>query len=274
MIIISKMFSTPCFCHGPTVRTSKQKRLHNSSRILCCTRRNSQTTDGVKTTSISDAKFSTWASENKVDMSSLILTKSKKTHFSNITSNRGMTAKVPLKKGDMMISVPKNVSLQVSSLDTKKTPFPEKITQETWQTLPWFVRLAFRILDAKSDPESILHPWIARLPRSFDTPFHWSEAELAELQSPRMVNEVTEQKKKYRKYFDDIIRNPGNTLLRNFTYSDFVWAVECVRSRAFSGPQEVAPFKERASLLLFVLANTLAWPALHILSFENAVNGT
>lgn len=190
------------------------------------------------------------------------------------SASRGMTAEKPLKKGDRMITVAHKTALQVTSLDKKQSPFPSKIEQESWQRLPWFARLGLLIVDAKLDPKSNLQPWISRLPKSFDTPLHWSDEELNELQSPQMVEAVKQQRSLYKKLFDGINSNSNNMLARDMKYSDFVWAVECVRSRAFSGPLEVAPFKERIRLFLFIAANTLAWPALHVLPLENALNGS
>lgn len=98
--------------------------------------------------------------------------------------------------------------------------------------------------------------------------------ELKELQSPHMTRAVHEQRKSYRKLYDKINSTPGNELARGMKYDDFVWAIECIRSRAFSGPLEVAPFKQRLRLFFFILTNTIAWPALHLLTWQNALNGS
>lgn len=220
-----------------------------------------------------DNAFSEWASENNVDMSALALTSCEPDAQSNMVGNRGMIALSPLKRGDQLISVKSSITLQVSSLDAKKTPFPSKLSQRTWARLPWYGRLAILLLDAKQQDDSALQPWLSRLPSFFDTPFHWSDKELLELQNPRMVEAIHEQKKQYRKLFDEISGNTDNPIGRKLEYADFVWAIECIRSRAFSGPLEAAPFKERLRLLAFILSNTLAWPSLHVLPWENALNG-
>lgn len=225
------------------------------------------------TAPVADKAFSSWATDNNIDMSVLALTDFGSDSAKSRKVGRGMTATAALRKDDQLISVARKSTLQVTSLDRKKTPIPNKLSQATWQKLPWFARLAMLLLDAKLDPESKLQPWIERLPQSFETPFHWSEKELLELQSPKMTQDVHEQRKKYRKLFDEINGNADNAIARKMNYSDFVWAVECIRSRAFAGPLEAAPFKERLRLFLFILTNTFAWPALHLLSWENALNG-
>lgn len=222
---------------------------------------------------VADAAFSTWAAENKIDMSVLALTDFGNEAAKTGKGTRGMTALSPLKRGDQLLSVGTSATLQVTSLSGKRCPIPTQVSQQTWQMLPWYANLALLLLDAKLDAGNKLQPWIDRLPDSFDSPFHWTEKELLELQSPRMTKAVHEQRKMYRKLYDAINSNADNAIARKIRYSDFIWAVECIRSRAFSGPLEVAPFKERLRLFLFIFTNTIAWPALHVLSWQNALNG-
>lgn len=247
---------------------------YSSSSVLRCELQNTRIkSDQQNPVPSSETNFSTWAQRNNVDLSAISLT-SFHTHNVNSTApNRGMVANSLLKKGDQLISVARNATLQVTSLDRRQTPLPSKISQSTWQSLPWYARLALIILDAKNDPHSKWKPWIETLPTSFETPFHWTESQLSELQSPRMVGLVRDQQKLYRKLYNSINSDPANNLARNITHADFVWAVESVRSRAFSGPLEIAPFKERMRLFLFVAVNTFVWPALQVLPWENALNG-
>lgn len=168
------------------------------------------------------------------------------------------------------MSVPDSACFQVTSLDRRRSPFQEKISSQTWRRLPWFARLALRILEARNGE---FKDWVNRLPREFDTLIHWNMKELKELQSPRMINEVTKQKATYREYWDILNGDPGNGMLRDLTYDEFVWAVECVRSRAFSGPLELASFKERSRLFAFIAVNTFLWPTVGVLNWENALNG-
>lgn len=247
---------------------------HSPCMIFRCALQNTRSKSDQQTPAPSlETNFSTWAQQNNVDLSAISLTSFHTDNKNSPIPNRGMIVSSPLKKGDQLISVARNATLQVTSLDRRRTPLPSKISQSTWQSLPWYARLALLILEARVDPHSKWKPWIETLPTSFDTPFHWTESQLSELQSPRMVELVHDQRKLYRKLYNDINSGPANSLARSISYADFVWAVECVRSRAFSGPLEVAPFKQRLRLFLFIGANTFAWPTLHVLPWENALNG-
>lgn len=265
------MGSPLAFCTVPCVT---QRRSSSHSMVLRCALSSSPSKTGDEiSTRVTDPAFSTWAVENKIDMSVLALTEFDNEAAKNGKGTRGMTALSPLKKGEQLLSVSRFATLQVTSLSGKRSPIPAKISQQTWQMLPWYAHLALLLLDAKLDAGSKLQPWIERLPASFNTPFHWTEKELLELQSPRMTKAVHEQRRLYRKLYDAINSNADNAIARKMKYSEFVWAVECIRSRAFSGPLEAAPFKERLKLFLFILTNTFAWPALHVLSWENSLNG-
>lgn len=247
--------------------------LNTACATFHCNLQNTPRKPEEQATSSLETNFATWAQRNKVDLSAISLTSFHNQNTNSTVPNRGMIATAPLKKGDQLISIARGAALQVTSLDRRQTPLPSKISQSVWQSLPWYARLALLILNAKIDPHSKWKPWVRELPTSFDTPFHWTESQLSELQNLRMIKSVHDQRKQYRKLYNSINSNPANSLARNITYADFVWAVECVRSRAFSGPLEVAPFKERLRLFLFITANTFAWPALNILPWENALNG-
>jgi len=264
------MASCQGFCASPTIQLVKKRRPFLKRNVLKCAATTSLDAKAKKEDLGSDdTKFSAWATANKIDMSSVTLRTFGRE--AEILGSRGMAANKVLKKGDQLMSVAKSATLQVNTLDRGRTPIPGSICKETWSRLPWFARLAMLIVHAKQQPDSPLNPWTNRLPTEFQTPFHWSEKELSELQSPRMTMAVHNERKLYRKLFDDVNGNAENGIA--LTYAEFVWAVQCVRSRAFSGPLEVAPFKERLQLFLFILANTLGLPLLHVLPWENALNG-
>lgn len=266
---------SPAFCSAIPIRSGCGRRIRAYHRYNCALSESNAQIENSSELPTSDTSFSTWAIENKVNMASLELTTypPKSTFNDQSVPGRGMSVIKAVKNGEPLITMDQNVTLQVTSLEARKNVRPVGISKETWEQLPWYARLALLIVDAKLDANNKWHPWVLRLPASFDTPFHWSGSELRELQNPRIVDAVAEQKKLYRKHFDDINSSPDNTLIRKMSYSTFVWAIECVRSRAFAGPLEVAPFKERFRVFLFLVANTLLWPALHLIPWENALNG-
>lgn len=272
------MSMTLAFCLGvgtaTRLRSPAKRKWFCPRRMVVCSSRDGEAssppaapfTNAQAPSQSAGAAFASWAAENRVDLSQLRL---------NVFESgfRGMAAAQVLQKDDELASVPSQVCLQVNSLDRKRTPIASNVSQETWQKMPWFARLALVLISEKIGPTK-LQPWIAELPEDFDTPFHWSEQELSELQSRRMTRAIHSQRKSYRALFDSVNSNPNNGISRQMSYNDFVWAVECVRSRAFSGPLEVAPFKERVRLFVFVFANTIAWPSLNILPWDNALNGS
>ncbi|KAI0566699.1 Rubisco LSMT substrate-binding protein [Gracilaria domingensis] len=215
-------------------------------------------------------EFNSWAEENGVEMNSIKLTSLASDSVAVLS--RGMVATTPLKTGDLLVSLNRNRALQVTSLDGKRSPFPEKVSNETWRKLPWYVRLALRTLDCRTDNRNELHVWASLLPTSLELPLCWSDDELTELQNPRIIQAVREQRKEYKKWYD-MLNSANNAVMRGVKYGDFLWAVNCVRSRAFQGPLELASFKERLRLIVFIASNVVIWPALNTLPLENALNG-
>lgn len=186
---------------------------------------------------------------------------------------RGVRAKSGISKNDVLMSAPSSAVLQVSTLDATRSPISDKICTETWRKLPWYARLAILLHVQRLSQQHRWTQWIEMLPRSYDIPFYWKQHELNELQNKSVIDAVEAQRKSYRNVYATIKENDQNTLTDFMSYDDFVWAVHSVRSRAFSGSMEVAPFKERLRLMLFVAANTVAWPLLHVLDWGNAING-
>lgn len=261
------------FCAYYPNGTRRRLPLHHSAPICSASSQTDAEKAPVSSSRSIDHSFAQWASSNSIDMSKINLTQFKETSESKSIGSRGMVAKVAIKKGQPLITVKKGTSLQVTSLDRKKSPIPGKISQDTWGKLPWFARLGLLVHDARMDATNPLYTWAHKLPTTFNTPFHWDDKELLELQNPIMEQQVRDQRKQYKKWFNEVNKNSNNSLARGMSFNTFVTAVECVRSRAFSGPLEAAPFKERLRIMLFVLTNVLLWPTLHVLPLQNALNG-
>jgi len=86
-----------------------------------------------------------------------------------------------------------------------------------------------------------MKPWMESLPRVYDTPFHWSDSALAELQYRPMVEAVTLQKRLWKIQYDSLASS-GSVFGSLITYEDFVWGCETARSRAFSGAYSGSAF--------------------------------
>lgn len=190
--------------------------------------------------------------------------------ISTFDSIRGMAATTPLVSNAPVMSVPAAIVLQTSTLDVGRSPLKGQVSDGSWKKMPWYARLALKLHLKKKSSE--WQSWIRMLPPKFDNPFHWSDSDIAELQNPKLAKAVHQQREIYHVLYCELSGN-SNRICDTMTYDDFVWAVECVRSRAFAGPQEVAPFKDRFQLVLFAALNTFAWPSLHLLDWDKALNG-
>lgn len=256
------------FCAYPSLQRNRYNRMQSPR---CSLSSSSEKVKNITNADLSTGDFNTWTEKTGIQMPSIALTdfdSEEKT-----VAQRGMLATSPIREGDLLLSVGRKKVLQVTSLDVKQSPFPEKVSSDTWRKLPWYVRLALRTSECQQDKEHELHFWASLLPTSVGLPHHWSDSQLAELQNTRLIDAITEQRHEYRKWYN-LLNKANNPIMRGKTYNDFVRVVDCVRSRAFQGPLELAPFMERLRLMLFIAANVFLWPALKALPLENALNGT
>lgn len=183
---------------------------------------------------------------------------------------RGLRATKPISKNETLVSVPSASALQVTTTADETIPASFPIPKETWRTLPWYARLALMVLHVKRDVNNALHIWTKFLPSLVDSPHHWSDDDLAQLQNDHIVSLIRDQRRSYSTAYNRICAAIPSARL---SYDEFIWAVDCVRSRAFSGPLEPAPFRARLRLTIFIALNTLAWPILNVLPWQNSLNG-
>ncbi len=251
----------------PNVLASRQRRRPNLCRVVCV---QEQTSSGFGKQAIKSSepkidkysdKFIAWASSKDLQLPNLQLAQ-----FPGPL--RGMLVTKRVERGQALISAQPSFVLEVNSLRSR-SPFPDKVPDTAWNALAWYGRLALKLLLKRNEDE--WKPWISLLPKIIDTPLHWRNAELDELQSKRFKSDILKQRGAYREMFDKLATK--TSFARSVRYEDFEWALDCVLSRAFEGPLEVAPFKERAKLFLFVLANTIGFPLLGIFDWNQAVNG-
>lgn len=220
-------------------------------------------------TTVGGQSFTEWAQSIGIRMPSLTLTTFPANKLSRL-SDRGLCATEPIKKRASLIVVPSEFALEVTTTADERAPRRFALSRATWRELPWFVRLALVLLSVRNDEQHPLHGWSKSLPTTVDVPHHWADADIAWLQSPRMSSQIDDQRRTYRNCFQRITNALPDV---EISYDEFVWAIDCVRSRAFAGPLEPAPFRERLKLTLFVVGNTFLWPSLNILPWENAING-
>ena len=145
---------------------------------------------------------------------------------------QGVLAGEPLLPGALLVELPRTQTLQVKA---EGGAAPSGLTRDEWEGAPWFARLAMLLLQEEAGHGAVqLSEYVGTLPRSFDTPLHWTDAELAELQSDAFVRAVAEDRASLeRLYAWASSVAPALGLGSALSRDKFVWATECVRSRAF-----------------------------------------
>ena len=168
--------------------------------------------------------------------------------------------KVPL------VSVVATMALEVTN-SRPPTPYPELVSQSLWESSKWDHRLAFKLLhdlhaaQVESSGNNKNSFWLKQLPYSFSTPFHWSDSELDELQYNSLKARVISQRLMWSALYTTWKADCKNaSYLKAITLSKFVYALECINSRAFSGVYEGSSATQRQALLLFTGLLTLVWP--------------
>lgn len=268
-------FVETCAFVAPTVvraafpRYAVPSSLHSDRRSTCV--RKARGKVFATASSKVDTSFEKLVTSLKIRLPSLTLSTFSEPVRNSKESVRGLSATKPISKNETLVSVPSASALQVTTTADESIPAQFSMPKETWRTFPWYARLALMILNVKRDKSHPLHDWVTLLPSYVDTPHHWSDADLAQLQNDHMVALIREQRRSYSNTYNKIcIASPTSRM----SHDAFIWAVDCVRSRAFSGPLEPAPFRARLRLSLFITVNTFIWPLLNVLPWQNSLNGT
>jgi len=187
---------------------------------------------------------------------------------------RGMRAVDSIDEGSApVVVVPHRYALEVTN-DRPPTPFPGFVSQQLWEQSLWYSRLAFKLLHELKvvGADSIKLEWLDQLPKAFSTPFHWSDDEINSLQYPSLKDKIAVQREEWRElYVRWIADGAAGQASKDVSLSEFIWALECVNSRAFSGVYEGSSAAQRGSLMLFTGALSLAWPLLHLGTFEQSL---
>ena len=146
------------------------------------------------------------------------------------------------------------------------SPFIQFCSEKFWsEQCKWDHRLALKLLyEVKGfAKDSNKQPWLDKLPTSFSTPFHWTKDEILKTQYSALDVKVEKQKNDWLKFYESWsthIEKSENSQISEVSFTDFIWAMECVNSRAFSGIYEGSTAAERRGLYLFTGALTLLWP--------------
>jgi len=186
---------------------------------------------------------------------------------------RGMKALEPISPDEFFVSVPRGAALVVEPKG--RCPCPHFVSSDYWKQAPWFVKMAVLLLcEAQKGRESPVWGYISQLPQaSIDTPVFWSAEDLKELQYARLQADIAAQKDTWRTYYDEFRASSLGLDGSGIDFDRFMWALEIVRSRAFSGPYAGAPFGERLRLGTAVAAVGTAYVLWAHLPLQQALNG-
>jgi len=189
--------------------------------------------------------FTDWAKENDIKYAGIQVSSGDQ------NSGLGLYATQILSPQSIVIQVPTKLTLSVESPSDYNKVMEQGLfasNPKAYRNAPWWAALSIQLnyfdkvnsINERAGGVS-MKPWMESLPRVYDTPFHWSDSALAELQYRPMVEAVTLQKRLWKIQYDSLASS-GSVFGSLITYEDFVWGCETARSRAFSGAYSGSAF--------------------------------
>ena len=201
----------------------------------------------------------------------------------NDNDELGIFTKQPLKSNDIVINVPNKILLSVISPDEDDSTSSPNISnilsksaigKQVYKDVPWYVKLSIilNVLDKNllDDISENFQPWLSTLPREFNTPFHWDDNSIKELQYPFLQQSIISQRKVWKdEYYKPYEKQFWNVY--DISYNDFIWGCECARSRAFSSSYTGYAFNIKP--FIYVLVFMTIYVGLSLGTLEQAANG-
>ena len=189
----------------------------------------------------------------------------------------GLLATQEVPSNSVITTVPSKVALSIEtpSGGPDDTSVVSNLCSDrrAFRDLPWYAQFSLYLykLDKVSSTKSSgvnLQPWLDSLPRSFDTPIHWSSKE--DLQYQHMCDAIDRQETEWKQLYNKLQSYTTNAV-NSMTFDDFVWGCECARSRAFSGAYTGSAFNPL--IYAFTLLLVTAYVGLNLGTLEQAANG-
>jgi hypothetical protein len=184
------------------------------------------------------------------------------------------------KPADIVIQVPTRLTLSVESPRDYNAVMERELfasDPKAYRNAPWWAALSVQLnYYDKVNPNNAraggtgMGPWMNALPRAYDTPIHWSESSLMELQYRPTTEAVALQRRLWREQYD-ALASASSVFASRVSYDDFVWGCETARSRAFSGAYSGSAFDPVPYATVSALV--AAYVGLGIGSLEQAANG-
>jgi len=185
---------------------------------------------------------------------------------------RGLSASRNIAAGDAVATVPHKAVLEVTSRAV--SPPTGLADQAAYLASPWWARLALLLLREKAQAgESRWAAYVQCLPAALPVPLRWTDAQISALGAPALASRIAQQRGELEAAHARLQASGEGTLAGGVSLAEFTWAVECVRSRTFSGPYEGSDATERQQQLAFILALTAVFVVTGAGPAENALSG-
>jgi hypothetical protein len=172
---------------------------------------------------------------------------------------RGVGAQSSISSGEPMLSVPVASVLRViggnSRLPSKLQGY---VSEQTWRDAEWWGQLALLLLwekgtgrKASTEPTKF-KAWIDMLPKSMNTPLHWTEAEIEEMQYQPLVAKCIRQRTAWKVLYKQVQKDNSDIREDEF-YLACEMARRCVRACACACACVYVRVLARARVLVRVL---------------------
>ena len=188
----------------------------------------------------------------------------------------GLVATQQVPGNSVITTVPSKVALSVET--PSGGPDDASVSdlcsdRRAFRDLPWYAQFSLYLykLDKVSSKKSQginLQAWLDSLPRSFDTPIHWSSKD--NLQYQHIGDAIDRQETEWKQLYNKLQSSTTNAV-DSMSFDDFVWGCECARSRAFSGAYTGTAFNPL--VYAFTLLLVTAYVGLNLGTLEQAANG-
>ena len=186
---------------------------------------------------------------------------------------RGVVAVEDIRPNDIILTVPEDQAIETAN-NRPPTPFKDFVSQALWEGSKWDQRICYKLL-WESDvlgKDSLKYAWLQQIPASYDTPFHWPEKDIKDLQYDSLQKKIEIQKLDWKALYEKW-KKDSRIMASKISFDRFVWGLETVNSRAFSGSYEGSSAASRRSVLILTGILTLAYPFLGFGSYEEAIQG-
>lgn len=103
---------------------------------------------------------------------------------------RGLAASSDVSNEALLVEVPRRSAVVLAP--KQRNSCSGLVTDDWWKSAPWFAKMGAMLLwHKRQGSQSPLAPWIAQLPSDPGVPVLWGERQLAALQYPALIAQVS-----------------------------------------------------------------------------------